>query len=126
MFVISKSSDVMSRSAEQPSHFLGCCTVCSPVVNGGNSPQPGLHEHCEVACNDGWPVNSHLGDDGGSVPLRLAHEKRETKLRDRATAAVRGLNYAETSAKSHMYGRCSETLLDMLVLLFVRPLCVLH
>ena len=50
----------MSRSAEQPSHFLGCCTVCSPVVNGGDCPQTGLDEHCWVARDDGWPVNNHL------------------------------------------------------------------
>lgn len=46
MFVVSKGSDVMSRSAEQPSHFLGCCTVRSPVVNGGDCPQTGRDELC--------------------------------------------------------------------------------
>lgn len=45
VFVISKSSDMMSRSAEQPSHFRGCRTVCSPVVIEGDCPQTGLNKH---------------------------------------------------------------------------------
>lgn len=53
----------MSRPAEQQSHFLACCTTCSPVVNGRRSPQTGLDEHYWGACNDGWPVNNHLGHD---------------------------------------------------------------
>lgn len=44
MFVISKSNDVMSCSAEQPSYFLGCCAPCSLEVNGGAFRQTGLDE----------------------------------------------------------------------------------
>lgn len=44
----------MSRSAEQQSHFLGCCTVRGPVVNGGDCRLTGLDEHCCFAYNDDW------------------------------------------------------------------------